>query len=103
HLHVRGEAAHDELAAVLLDELLRALRADGGLQLVVTEEHLDLASHDAALGVQLVDREERAALLIGREGAERTGHRSRESDADRILALGADDRGKAERRRGGGA
>src|SRR5207302_9156311 len=103
HLHVRGEAAHDELAPDLLDQLLRALRADRGLELVVAEENFDLPAEDAALRVELVDREHRAALLIGGERAEGAGHRSRKSDADRILALRADDGRNAQRGSGGGA
>jgi len=72
---VRGEAAHDELALVVLDQLLGALRAHRGLELVVAEEHLDLAAHHAAPGVQLYLRELGAALHVGRERGERSGQR----------------------------
>jgi len=41
--------ADDELAVLLLDQLLRALGADLWLQLVVAEEDLDLPAHDAVL------------------------------------------------------
>jgi len=80
---VGGEAADDELASVLLDELLRPLGADRGLELVVAKEHLDLLAEDPALRVQHVDGEESPTLLVGREGAEGTGDRPGEPDADR--------------------
>jgi len=72
---VGREAAHDELHVLVLDELLRALRADGGLELVIAEQHLDLAAHDAALGVQLVGGQHGAALHVGRERGERARQR----------------------------
>src|SRR5262245_10451391 len=63
-LPICGETAHDEGALVLLDELLGALGAHGGLQLIVAEEDLDLASEDAVLRVQLRLGQLRAALLV---------------------------------------
>jgi hypothetical protein len=75
HLHVRGEAAHDELAAFLLDELLRSLRADLRLELIVAHEQLHLAAQDAALGVQLVHGELRALLHVAGDRGERACQR----------------------------
>src|SRR6266508_658610 len=73
-----------------------------GLELIVAEEHLDLAAEDAALGVELVGAEHGAALLVGGERAERPRQRERETDPDGILALGAEDCGECQAGRSGG-
>ena len=87
---------------LLLDQLLGALGAHRGLELVVAEEHLDLAAEDAALGVELVRGELGAALHVGGEGGEGAGERQRDADADRVLALRAQDDREAEGGGGGG-
>ena len=84
HLHVRGEATHDGLALLVLDQLLGALGADGGLELVVAEQHLDLAAQDATLGIELVGRELSAPLHVRGERREGSGQRQREADAERF-------------------
>ena len=96
-----GEAADDELHVLVLDQLLRPLGADGGLELVVAEEHLDLAAQDAVLRVQLFHGQGRAALLVDGERTERARQREREADLDHVLALGPEDRWKAEDRSAG--
>ena len=96
HLHVRGEAAHDERAAVLLDQLVGALGADRRLQLVVAEEDLDLPAEDAASGVQLGLRELGALLHVLGEGREGAAQRKRATDPHRVLGLGPEHRGKRE-------
>src|SRR5712692_7022018 len=103
HLHVGREAAHDELHLLVLDQLLGPLGADGWLELIIPEKQLDLAPENAAFGVQLVGREDGAPLLVGRQRPEGPGQREREADANRILALGAQDRGECEDRCAGGA
>ena len=98
HLDVRGEPAHDEQALLVFDELLRALGAHRRLELVVAEEHLDLAAHDAALCVELVHGELRTSLHVRGQGREGPGQRERTADADRVAAL----RAKDSRESGGG-
>src|SRR5205809_6159259 len=100
HLYVRGQAAHDELALLVLDELLRPLGADGGLELVVAEQDLDLLPQDAARGVDFLHRHDRALLLVLGEGAEGTSRRPGEADLDRVAALRLEDGRKG---RDGGA
>ena len=92
HLHVRGQAAHDELAPLVLDQLLGPLGADGGLELVVAEQDLEPAPQDSPLGIDLFHRHDRALLLVLGEGAEGTGRRPGEADLDRVAALRLEDR-----------
>jgi len=98
---VRGEPAHDELGLVVLDQLLGALGPDRGLELVVAEEHLDLASHHAARRIELLLRELGAALHVRGEGREGAGERQRAADPERVLALRAQD-GRERESRGAG-
>src|SRR5204862_2706433 len=87
----------DELAVLLLDQLLRALRAHLGLELIVADEQLDLAAEDAVLGVELVHGQLGALLHVAGDGGEGARQRQREADADRLLALRAREGGKRER------
>jgi hypothetical protein len=93
---VGGETADHEVDLLVLDQLLGPLGADGRLELVVTEQDLELASHDAALGVDLLVRELGAPMHVGGDGGERAGQREWEADADRILALGAQHGGEGQ-------
>src|SRR5262249_16186069 len=74
--------------------------ADGRLELIVAEEHLDLAAQHAAVRVDLLHGQDRAALLVGGDGAERPRQREGESDLDGPGTLSPQDGGKPE---GGGA
>jgi hypothetical protein len=75
-----------------------SLGADCRLELIVAEEHLDLPAEHAAAGVDLLHGQDRAALLVGGDGAERPGEGERESDLDGAPALGSQDRGEPEGR-----
>ena len=99
---MRGEAPHDELDLLVLDQLLGPLGPDGRLELIVAEEHLHTASEHSASRVHLLHRERGAALEIIGERRERPRQRQRKPDADRLPVLRAQDGRHAERRGAGG-
>ena len=84
-----SQAPDHELHLVVLYELLGALGAHGGLELVIAKEAFDAAAEDAALGVQLVHGELPASLHVGGQGPEWSGEGQREADPDGILGLRA--------------
>ena len=88
---MRGEAPDDEDAALLVDQLLSPLGAGRRLELVVPEDHLDLAAEDATLGVQLGLGELGPLLHVLGERRQGAAQRQGAADPDGVLALRPND------------
>jgi hypothetical protein len=101
--HRRGVGPHDRVHLVLGDQLLVEPDRGGGSRLVVVDHELDLAAEDSALGVQLVDADVVALLLVRAGLGVGAGHRHGRADLDRGLRRdgqrqrGEDDAGKGYR------
>src|SRR5262252_1538111 len=89
HLNVSGQTADDELDTLAFNQLLRALGAGGWLELIVAEEHLDLAPHHAPARIELVYCQFGATLLVSGNRGKRASEGKRKADFDRCRALGA--------------
>src|SRR5213596_3659176 len=80
----RGDEALDRHDPVLLDQLPRLLHRHARVGLVLGDQ-LDLAAEDAALFVQLFDRERGALLAVLADRAEEARERDELPDADGLL------------------
>ena len=89
---------------VLLHEFARLLHADARIVLVVFGKGHDLATHDAAASIPLVDRHRDARSLVLAIGGVNSGRRFNEPDPQIIgrSANARQERRYAETRRGGG-
>jgi hypothetical protein len=81
----RGETAQDDVHLVLGDQLFH--RRGGGcrVQLIVALDRFDLAAHDAALRVQLLDGELMAGHGWNAVDGAAAGQRIQDADLDRLL------------------
>jgi len=86
--HRRGVGSHHRVHLVLGDELLVELHRGRRLRLVVVDHQLDLAAEQTALGVQLVDADVVAFLLIAAGLGVGAGDRHRGADLDGSLRAG---------------
>ena len=114
HLLLRGHARHGERDAgvdvadhaihpVAFDQLPRLLDADADVVRGVFDQKIDLAAENAALFVELVDRESRALDLAARDRGIDAGQRIDHSELDRRLAARAQDEGRRDLQRSGGS
>ena len=79
----RVDVADEEVDLVALDQLVGLLHRDGGVGAGrILDQQLDLAAEDAALGVDLVDRELGADQFVLAERGVGAGQRIVEADLD---------------------
>ena len=87
----RVDVADHEVDLVALDQLARLLHAGADIVGGILDQQFDLASENAALGVDLLDRELGAHHLVaGRRGID-AGERIDHADPDRRLAARLND------------
>ncbi len=90
--HRRIDVAEQEIDLVAVDQLARLLHRGAGIGAGrILDQQLHLAAEDAALGVDLLDREFAADLLVLAELGVGAGERIVEADLDRLLAARLDD------------
>ena len=88
----RIDVAEQEVDLVALDQLARLLHGGAGVAAGrILDQQLDLAAENAALGVDLLDRQLAADQFVLAERGVGAGQRIVEADLDRVGGAGADD------------